>query len=344
MYMVPDLLPDEKTYRKFAVGLLVASAVPLVLGAVQFNLPADHMLNRYVWSDQAIATFGADVAHARVTSTFSYITGYSVFLTAAGVILLALALVEQRRLLRITLYVALTLTFADMLMTGSRGTVVQFAIAMPAVVLFRMSSATKRHVKAGALAVLALVLMGGAVAVLFPEARQAFTDRVAANEGENLERVSGLWTGAAEAVSQGGLEGYGIGSTLPGSSFLYDAGNMADAPPWVEADLEHVIVETGAIGLLLTLTVRLLLPLHLYRTIRQFPRSSARPLLAAALVFVVINLPMQVIVSRTAGMLYWFIAGFTFLPGRWAMVQMERVYQMRPTASCSSAAAVGGSS
>jgi len=74
MYMVPELLPDERIFRRFVGGLLVVAAIPLILGVVQFNLPASHWLNQYVWSTQAVATFGAYSDHARVTSTFSYIT------------------------------------------------------------------------------------------------------------------------------------------------------------------------------------------------------------------------------------------------------------------------------
>jgi O-antigen ligase len=130
------------------------------------------------------------------------------------------------------------------------------------------------------------------------------------------------------------MAGYGIGSTLPGSSFLYDPLNTPDPPPWVEAELEHVIVETGFVGFLLTIAVRLLVPFELYRSLRLFPRSAARPLVAAALLFVLINLPMQIIVSRTAGIMYWFMAGVAFLPGSWAMMAaQEQVARLRQTST-----------
>jgi O-antigen ligase len=329
MYMVPELLPDERTLRRFVTGLLAVSAVPLVLGLVQFNLPADHPLNRYVWSDQAIATFGAGLDHARVTSTFSYITGYSAFLTGLAVVLLAVALFERRRGIRVLLYGALLLTVADLLMTGSRAPVAQFALAAPVVVLFTLASSAKRHVRAALVALVALALLGFGVATFFADAHHAFADRVVTNDTENVERVARLWTGTLDAIHNGGVVGYGIGATLPGSTFLNDSGPTADGPPWVEAELEHVVVETGLVGFLLTLAVRILLPLQLYRSLRQFPQSNARPLLAAALVFVIINLPMQIIVSRTAGMMYWFMAGFAFIPGRWALAHADRVYARR---------------
>jgi O-Antigen ligase len=319
MYMVPELLPDEKTFRRFVVALLIASAIPLMLGAVQFNLPANHAINRYVWSDQSVATFGQNFDRARVTSTFSYITGYAAYLTGLGVILLALAMLEQRRLMRILLYGALLFTVADMLMTGSRSPVLQLALIAPFVLLLTMGSASNRHVKAALAAIILLGFVAAGVAAFFPAAHEAFVDRVASNDGENMDRVTQLWTGTVQGVREAGFGGYGIGSTLPGSGFLFDYLNSADPPPRVEAELEHVLVETGLLGFLLTVAVRLLVPLQLYRVMRQFPRSSARPLLAAAFVFLLISLPMQIIVSRTAGLIYWFMAGFAFLPARWAL-------------------------
>jgi O-Antigen ligase len=325
MYMVPELLPDEKTFRRFVIALLIVSAAPLLLGAVQFDLPADHVLNRYAWSTQTVATFGANYDRARVTSTFSYITGYAVYLTGLGVLLLALALAESRRLVRILLYVALFFTVADMLMTGSRSPIVQFAVTAPLAVLLTMGSATNRHVRAALATILVVAIVGYAVVAVFPAAHEAFTDRVVANGSENFDRITQLWTGTVNAIHAGGVDGYGIGSTLPASSFLYDQVNAPDPPPWVEAELEHVAVETGVIGLLLTIMVRLLLSVQLYRSIQEFPRSGARPLLAAACVFVLINLPMQIIVSRTAGLMYWFMAGFAFLPRRWLLSQAQFV-------------------
>jgi hypothetical protein len=334
MYMVPELLPDQKSFRRFVVALIVVSAPALLLGAVQFYLPADHVLNRYVWSDQSIATFGANMDHARVTSTFSYITGYAAFLTGLGVILLGLALLEERKFVRLALYATLLFTITDLLMTGSRAPVAQFLVAAPFVVLLTMGSSTKRHVKGALVVAAVLAVLAYAAVTFFPDAQQAFVDRVVENDSENVSRVTAIWTGTARALSQAGMAGYGIGSTLPGSSFLYDPLNTPDPPPWVEAELEHVIVETGFVGFLLTIAVRLLVPFELYRSLRLFPRSAARPLVAAALLFVLINLPMQIIVSRTAGIMYWFMAGVAFLPGSWAMMAaQEQVARLRQTST-----------
>jgi hypothetical protein len=322
MYIVPDLLPDERTFRRFVTLALIVCTVPLALGVVQFNLPPDHLLNRYAWSDQSVATFGS-ADHARVTSTFSYITGYSTFLVALGVFLLAAIAVERRTYIAVAKFALLLLTAANLLMTGSRGAVAQFALALPAFLWLAISRTEMNRAKVVIAGAVASVLVAAGVLTFFPEAHQAFTERAAAHTSENIDRVVQLASGPMDSAQQGGWTGYGIGATLPGSAFLYGPATSADGPPWVEAELEHVIIETGMVGLLLTLALRVLVPLGLFQCLRSGPFFNLRPWLVAALIFVALNLPMQIIVSRTAGMLYWFMAGLAFLPARWALSETQ---------------------
>lgn len=319
MYLVPEVIPDEASARRFVLGILIVSAVPLLLGPIQFSLPPDHALNAYAWSDIQVATFGENENLARVTSTFSYITGFSVFLSIIAPVLLAAALIASGRL-RVLLFAVLALVIANQFMTGSRAPLVVTAVSVPIVVSLSARNFGARAKQAIA-ASLALPLVLILASYLFPEAQQAFKDRAfAAGDftGRVVEMVERPFSLSAEA----GVAGWGIGSTMPAAAlFLADRGNHSDPVPGVEAEFDRIVVEIGVFGLLLMLIVRVLVAVGLLQSLRRLPTTSARPLIAAALAIAFTNIPGSLVANRTSSLFYWFAAGICFVPAKWGRSQ-----------------------
>jgi hypothetical protein len=313
MYMVPALLPDERAMRRFVLGVVITAAIPLALGIIQFNLPPTHFLNQYVWSDQGIATFGPDDNLVRVTSTFSYISGYASYLSALAVLLLALALMEGARWLRFVLVGSVAAVVVNLFMTGSRGPLLLVVLCVPFVVLQAFMRARKRQVKTALVLTLAIPIAVAAALWTAPDAQIAMADRVTSNGSENLERIKQLFTEPVRAFNDAGPIGYGIGTTLPGSSFLYQPKVTDEQPPPYEGEHERVMIEVGNIGYFLVLLARVVVPLQLFLCLRNC-HSPLRPLIAAAFVVTVANVPLPIIINHTSGIIYWFLAGFAFLP------------------------------
>ena len=106
MYMIPAVFPDEQRLGKFWAAYLILSLIPLTLGILQFLAPPDSILNQYAWMEDlapGVAVFG-DVPKARVTGTFSYITGYTTYLVLVSLMCVTLVVSQRVRLLRWGLY------------------------------------------------------------------------------------------------------------------------------------------------------------------------------------------------------------------------------------------------
>jgi hypothetical protein len=314
MYMVPELLPDQRALRRFVLGLVITAAIPLALGIVQFNLPPTHYLNQYVWSDQGIATFGPDDNLVRVTSTFSYISGYASYLSALAVLLLGLALSERSRWLRFVLVGGVAAVIVNLFMTGSRGPLLVVLLCVPFVVFQAFVTARKHQVKTALVLTLAIPIAVGAALWTAPDAQTAMTHRVTSNGNENLDRIKQIFITPIQAFKDAGFTGYGIGTTLPGSTFLYQPKVSDEQPPAYEGEHERVMIEIGSIGYFLVLLARLVVPLQLFLSLRKCGSPYLRPLIAAAFAITLVDVPLPIIINHTSGIIFWFLAGFAFLP------------------------------
>jgi len=312
MYMVPSLLPDAPHLRRVSLFVLGIALIPLLLGVVQFASSPTDSLNRYAWADE----MGGDVAgfagsgHARITGTFSYITGYTTFLTLIMLIALSETLVASARW-RVVLVVEMVLIVGNILMTGSRGPAL---IVLVGVVGLVVVSVWKSRVRRGRIAVGATMVVIAACTVaqaLFPEAQKAFLDRTISN-GDVPGRIADTVIAPVRALAQVGLTGYGLGTTHQATS-LIGGGIGANPPPLAEVELERVVLETGLPGLVLLLAARILVSVQLWRALRKPEGTQLRPYLAVGFLFTLLLLPGNLVFNNTAALFYWFLAGLALM-------------------------------
>lgn len=309
MYMVPALFSDMKALEEFWSRYLLLSIIPLALGPVQFFAPADNILNRYAWEDElgpSIATFGF-LNYVRITATFSYLSGYTAYLLVVVLVTLALLAHQKRkRLRRRTLQVVLALAVVNLLMTGSRGPFLVLGVALLLEVILsavarRPGIVQRALVVTPAVPVLVCFMIG-----LFPEAWAAFVERVEGNE-DVAGRIAGLVTEPWWALGEAGLSGFGIGATHQATYFLIPEASMDTLPPPAEGEWERIILEVGPVGFLLVIAARLFVISHMLRAWRS--ASKVQPIVAAALMFVVVSLPGSLVFNHTASLFYWVMAG-----------------------------------
>src|SRR5437879_1039858 len=312
LYLVPCAFRETGELRRFLMTFALLAFVPLTLGVVQFWAPPDSVLNRYAWEEEPLGafTFG-EAAKVRITGTFSFISGHTVYLTLIVLIGVALMGVERGRRQRLTIGAVLALAVANLFMTGSRGPFLALGAAVPALLV--LAGFTPRRLSLARAAVPGVVVLGAVVLAVnaFPDAVAAFRERVEGNE-DVPGRVLGIVREPLWALGEAGVIGYGIGTTHQATVFL---GSSGGAVPPAEGEWERIILEVGPIGFALVLLTRLLVMARTWQAWREKREGDSRALLAVALTFLLVSFPGPIVFNQTAAIFYWFMAGVALVPG-----------------------------
>ncbi len=174
----------------------------------------------------------------RITSTFSYVTGLSVYLPIMFAMLLALISLNTRQHLKrgvkALYYAAVGATVVLSVMTGSRGAVL--AIAIIAVIFYFFTSRRNMFRRLQQMAVVGVILYI-VLMTLFPQAYDAFYNRTFGTEdrmNEGWDRIAGALNLPIDEASYAGLLGYGIGLTqnsVPALMKRLDMANQGNPIP-----------------------------------------------------------------------------------------------------------------
>jgi O-Antigen ligase len=339
-FLMPMAFPDKPTLFRFLKWYLLIVLPVAVIGVMQF-LESDPqaMLNRYAINEEAggpvtsIAMFGtaSEVYFVRITSTFSYVTGLSVYLPIMFALLLALTSLNSKQHLKrgvkALYYVALGATVVLSLMTGSRGAVL--AIGLIAIVFFFFTSRRNTFRRLQQIVVVGALLYV-ALTTLFPQAYDAFYNRTFGTEdrmNEGWERMTGALNLPVNEASYAGLLGYGIGLTQNSVPALMKRLGMADQdnpiPVSYEGEPGRVMLELGMVGFVLYTLLRLALLLVVFRMCQMVRDSDSKTLAyaaAAALVFPLVT--GGAIVTHTLNVYQWFLIGMVM-----ALLNAERLQQ-----------------
>src|SRR2546428_2226283 len=265
LYLVPYAFRETAELRRFLMTFVLFAFVPVTLGIVRFWAPPASVLNRYASEEEPLGaiTFG-ETGKVRITGTFSFISGYAVYLTLIVLIGVALMGIERGRRQRLTIGAALALAVANLLMTGSRGPFLALGAAVPALLV--LAGFTPRRVSLARAAVPGVVVLAAVVLAVnaFPDAVAAFRERVEGNE-DVPGRVLGVVREPLWALGEAGVIGYGIGTTHQATVFL---GGGGDAVPPAEGEWERIILEVGPVGFVLVLLTRLLVIARTWQALR----------------------------------------------------------------------------
>lgn len=265
--VIATALTDSGAQRIAVVTISAYAIVISLYAALQFSLPASDPLNAYAIAGDpsAIATVGT-TGRVRVTSTFSYISGFTDFVTIAPSLLLALGLGTSRRAIRLVAIVGATVCAIALPMAGSRAAVLAgggglILVAWGAGLL--RTRIGRRSLVAGVAGVLAAMWLA-------PDAVQGVGDRFdSAETGERFEAALEYVPPFAMFLVEHPLLGVGTGT-------MQNAAHMAGVERRYETEYEpgRYLVELGVPGYLLMSVVRLGLALALFRAGRELKRSG----------------------------------------------------------------------
>ena len=301
-------LQQEREKRRAIYALLVMATGIAVLAAFQFAAPADSPLNTYsvvdgedVHPEQVTVS---ETAHARVASTFSYISGFSDFTLLVPTLLLSIGLdAKEKRLQRFAL-IATSLTAAVVPMSGSRTSVI-LGIGILGVTAF---SAGLFATRAGR-----RIMMGGLVAaifavVIFPDAILGVQSRF----GDIDETQTRVTLGVANVVPPLALATFDYPPFGIGTGMMQNARfSMHIQSQWDnELEAARYLAELGPIGYLLIWTTRLGLIVALLRAHRILKLAGRRGAAAAAMSYAFLTVAGNLTFDHIFQALYFTGCGF----------------------------------
>jgi hypothetical protein len=323
MWIMPTLFQSEEELYDFLRYFLLLVIPVGLLGIAQFFSPASSLLNVYAPGEVSdVATFGVTSA-VRVTGTFSYLSGYSIYLFFCFGLLIPLLLTQQKKTWRLLSIVELLLIIVNSLMTGSRGVVI-------ALVLFILGySATKGLLQPTKLVrlikklVVPTLIVTLAAAIWFQPAIDAFWLRTTSHQ-DIPARIVNSFTQPFKFIQYKQLDGYGTGSTHQAAPALRRVFNLPRGefiPTYYEAEMGRVALELGPIGFGLWYGLRVSLLISLWLVFRKLKRPFLRELALAAFLIHAIQINGHLVFHHTFSVYYWFLSGFIFLLPR--LEQME---------------------
>ena len=295
--------------------------VPLAaLSVYQFYQPPSAWINQYVREMGTIATVEG---HVRAISTFSYVgshTAYLVFNAFLGTGLLLAGLRYERRDVLGLGGLIFGATVVVLPMAGSRSPIVIVAVAVAALLLVVQSR------RAGTFRFVALVLLIGVAVVQVTglgEGWEALAER-AATAGDTENRIENVFLSPIYGLERGGLLGYGAGSAHQAAPRFVPGAFGAEWLPegYIENAIARQIIELGAFGWLLLISLKATLLYLAYQTLRRSRRILELIVGVTAFCMLLAKLPFPVIYNVVAGAFYWGSAGAML--GVWSLQEVRR--------------------
>jgi hypothetical protein len=253
--VVAGLLGRGKVLRGAIAIIIGVSLVVAAFAIVQFDLPSDDPLNAYAWSDTTtndVATV-LSTGRVRVTSTFSYLSGFTNFVILIPPLLLAFGLEQTDKRLRNFCFVGMAAVLSAGATSGSRAVLVWSAVTLPLVLGLRRI--LRRGISGLALPI-ALVLAGAFISsIFFPDALSGVLDRFEQAE-ESQRRVTSMFAAFPPvALLSFDYPFFGIGTGMQLNA------RWAFGIPMVDWDGElephRMLIEFGAVGYLIVWMSRL---------------------------------------------------------------------------------------
>lgn len=336
-FMIPLLFRNEAemTTMLFRYSLF---AIPIcLLGAAQFVAGPGSWLNVYAATEFAdthqVATFGAGSGTARISGTFSYISGHAIFVQFFFILSLGLltGINDKRRW--VLLLGNLPLLVANGLMSGSRGAV--YSMLIVGAIVGATSTVSKMGKSRNTLPYLLLgaVLIVFGVNVFFSKALKAFETRRTHADDSTIGRLMYPVDSVILAAKEVDLMGFGIGMSHPASMAMRSALKI-DPPknrcPVYDAETGQVLAELGWPGFIVWYFFRTVMVWQCWLAFKRSPPSMFRSLALGFFCYELLLLAGSFILNHTANVFACAAWGFCLIPNLETLVRRARPEQVSP--------------
>jgi len=314
-FMMRDMFRSTEELKSFLERYLLLIIPVCLLGIVQYYSPIDSPINSYVTEGDVAGISLGDLQRARITGTFSYITGHATYLFLCMALLFPLLTTGPKKIWLILFLGELTLVVGNIFMTGSRAPAFSGLLFFAGFLFFNQMSKGRQERSTSTTLIIAGAL--GAIGSLywFGEAYETFLYRATTSDSAS-ERIAGGYLDPFSLLEYAGFGGYGSGSTHPGGMVIRQQLGLPGpnlAPPDAEIETGRVLLELGVIGFAVWYALRFYLIWALWRTSRQLKTPFLRLLALSAFLTHAIQISNQLVLNATFGVYFWFLAGFIFL-------------------------------
>jgi hypothetical protein len=286
--VVAGVLQNATQKRRAIYVLLVMALGISALAAYQFASPPDSAANLYavVDGEEVYAAGSAVVAstgRARVSSTFSFVSGFSDFTVLVPALLLSIGLETKDRRLRKLALIATLASASVVPMAGSRSSV----ILGIGVLVLSVWSAGLFFTRIGRRIVVGALVAGILAIVAFPDAFAGVQDRFA-----NTEETSGRLLETATILPPVALIVHeyppaGIGTGMQQNARF----SLRVYTKWsAESEIARYLIELGPLGFILVWVSRLGILVALLRAYRILKRAGKRGPAGAALSYAALTM------------------------------------------------------
>jgi hypothetical protein len=304
--LVAHMLSNEKQKERAIYVLTGTAALVAFFAALQFAFPGNATLNIYstVDGEEVQQTIITATGRGRVSSTFSYITGFADFMILIPTLIMSFGLDAREPRLRRIAFIVTSMTAAVVPMSGARSSVLIgggiLVVAAWSAGLF-FTTAGRR------------LLIGGVVAavlavVVFPDAFIGVQSRFESAEETNERFV----LAAATVVPPLALAKFDYPAFGLGTGMLQNARASMRIPVKmeVEAEVGRYLVELGPFGFLLVWTAKIGLTVALLRAYGLLKRAGRRGAASAALCYAILAMIGNLAFDHIWQALYFMGCGF----------------------------------
>ena len=323
IWMVPLLFQSEEELHKFLRRYFLLIIPVGLIGIIQFFSPATSFINAYSNENSVVtATFGA-MSSVRITGTFSYISGYAIYLLVSFGILISLFSIPQPLEWKVISVVELFLVVVNSFMTGSRSVIfaqILFIVCYVAVRGIRQPTRTLLFMSRLIVPTLVIAI---AAFIWFRPAIDAFLLRTTSNK-DVPARITGSFQEPIDFLQYKQLDGYGTGATHQAAPLLRKALDLPPGeviPVYVEPEMGRILLELGPIGFLFWYGLRVSILIALISNFWTLKRPLLRQLALAAFLIQAIQINGHLVFHHTFSVYYWFLSSFVFLLPRLEQIE-----------------------
>lgn len=322
VFLMPHVFRSrEELVKQLAILLLISIPICL-LGVLQFRSDRFSVINTYAsgMSEYGAAGFGRGFEDsARITGTFSYLSGHVVFVCVFFALNVAILFSERVPYRFYLSFVSLPLLVANALMNGSRAALYVQGLVACGFAVAALGTTSQIFRKRAMTFIVTGGICGVACLALFSDAIAASLYRINYASDSFVHRIFYLpMENLSVAWEHGGALGCGIGLTSSADRGLRD--RLGIRPPLIEPgvydnELSSIVAEIGVLGALAWYIVRMIIFFALLRNYLRPRDSISQSLALAALLISLPHLIMSVVLNHTACVLIWSLCGLGMTQG-----------------------------
>lgn len=314
IWVFPSLFTTEEELYKFLSYYLLLLIPVGSLAILQFFSPANSPINVYV--DDGLTPVGGVVIlgpGVRVTGTFSYLAGYSVYLGICLCLLLPMLTRKQSIFWYSTTIIELLLLSITSLMTGSRSLMFK-SIFIVISYLILQGSFSRIFVS------IRQLFLPFTIAIIialqrFSTAVEAFWQRASYTQ-DIPGRIADMFQQPLENFQYTNFSSFGTGATFQANPAIRYIFSLPPGEPirvYYEGETGRIALELGLIGFLAWYGLKLAIIVAFWKTYRRLKQSFFKQLCLSLFLYQSISFTGQIVFNHTANIFHWFLTSFLFL-------------------------------